>query len=154
MSKILFVYQEANFCVRAGLIPAKEFLAVRSDDWKVIKESAELFQDIPVLWDEIVWQGRIGDHVQQPWSEVIWVMSQALEWGEEHVEPKDEIWASKIQSFHITSFEHVATYKRLAAKYKDQLIGGIAKLERDQGKEYRQPSFSNTKQLMDFYKFN
>lgn len=117
--KILFVYQD-QVCARAGLIPAQEFLSVRGADWELIKDSAELFKSVPVLWEQ---------------SELISAMCQALEWGEQAVAEKDRSWACKVQPLDTQSFDPIFTYKQLAALYKDQLIGSIAKLKTDQGQK-------------------
>lgn len=130
--KILFVYQD-DLCTRAGLIPAQEFLSVRGADWELIKDSAELFSSVPVLWDS-----RTGS---QEWSELISTICQALEWGEEAVAEKDRSWACKVQPLDTRPLDPIFTYKQLAAQHKDQLMGGIAKLKTDQGQK---PFFSNT----------
>lgn len=152
MKWILFVYRECNFCPRAGLIPAAGFLAVHPAEWELIQRSTEIYQNIPVLWQEIVWQDRCGTHILKDWHKIVDLMQQAIEWGDEVVnDPQDQFWIEKIRTFHIESFDPIKTYQRLYEEFKDNLIGGFVKLERDQGSPYKEPLFEDTHALMAFY---
>ena len=76
--KILFVFQDANFCPKAMLVPTREFTECRAEDLELLLSQAT---DKGVLTQNIIWNGSCGTPEKHIWSIIASEIMNVAEWG-------------------------------------------------------------------------
>lgn len=103
-ARILFVIQEANFCSRVLVVPAKPFIRTRGEEYKTLKEYSS--KNVPfkvgqqhvvvsnLLIQNIVWDGGCGTQEKHPWSAAARVPALYADRFDDDVylDKKDEEW--------------------------------------------------------------
>lgn len=72
---ILFVAEEANFAVRKILIHYEEFLKVREEDYKILKECSKIINGVKTLFHRIKWNKNIGSTIQEKHTQICWTLT-------------------------------------------------------------------------------
>lgn len=109
-ARILFVIQEANFCSRVLLVPAKPFIRTRGEEYKALKEYSS--KNVPfkvgqqhvvvsnLLVQNIVWDGGCGTPETHPWSTAVRVPTFYADRFDDDVylDKKDKEWCGQSRS--------------------------------------------------------
>ncbi len=120
-AQILFVLQEANFCPRVLLVPAREFSAARAEELKLLQEHAQSH----VLIQNYICDEQGGCPEMHPWSQFIFHLLSLVdsqisseEWlPSVFANEADRPWITKA-SFHVERdlFDASAVFDKLTTK--------------------------------------
>jgi len=122
---ILFLGQEANFQTRSMLIPAKEFMEVRAEDYKLLKESAEKNYKFIIDGEEYVIDNILFQNYKeqgkgcfsQEQHEHSKVCNDLLRYADGmdddwYCDMKDKVWYDKVpKTMLCNGFNHIKNYK-------------------------------------------
>src|SRR5665647_2208346 len=105
---ILFIGQEANFGTRTILIPKKEFLQVRKEDFIFLQTSSQknvIINEVQIenlLPQTIIWEGNYGTLKIEPYTNICETLKNYAN-GEDYCNNgRDKIWYEKsILGYHI-----------------------------------------------------
>jgi hypothetical protein len=147
---ILYMGQQANFQTRSMLIPAPEFLSVRSDYYDLLKQNSVKNHQVMIdgkyntidniLIQNYIWEGNMGTAEQRDYTEICGKMSDYADGGLEddcYFDLKDKQWYDTAQTNLCSGFNHVKNYvkcKELLTKQGFNIIDGFLVLEADNGK--------------------
>lgn len=135
---ILFLGQQGNFQTRSMLIPAKEFLEARNEDYQLLKKSSKKFTFIidnikhevdNLLLQNIVWNGNYGTSETHQYSDIchkLTCYADGLD-DDQYYDLKDKEWYDKTPTNLCGGFNHIKNYTELKnlKKHKDQNINII-----------------------------
>ena len=119
---ILFIGQEANFQSRSMLVPAKEFIECRKDDYKLLKKSVNSnytflingtkHQIHNLLLQNIIFEGNFGRCEKTEYSELCGILTQYADgMGDNHYfELVDKEWYDKTIINVCSGFNHIQNY--------------------------------------------
>ena len=138
---ILFIGQEANFGARTILIPKKEFLQVRNDDFLLLKRCSKkniVLDNIEIdnfLPQTIIWKGNHGTLKIEAYTNICEILKSYADGTDYYDEMKDEIWYSKSILGHrikgATEFDHIGIYNNINGQLKYNITDSFLYIELD-----------------------
>jgi hypothetical protein len=160
---ILFVGQQAIFQSRTMLIPAKEFLEVRNDDYQLLKQHSVKNSHFPssnttienILIINYIFKGNCGSQEDTPYNQICNQLTHYADGMEEdcYFDMKDKLWYDAAKTNLCGGFNHVKNYKyckEYAQNNNLNVIDGFLVLKSDDGVLNKQ-MFDTVEELMQFY---
>lgn len=158
MEYILFVMQEANFYSRCILVPRKEFLEVRNEEFKFLVESSykNIETEGVLVKNLLLLELNNGEIKNQKWTSLINSLMQYSEWGMEICSSKDKIWMKDSLTRLKSDFNHLKTYQNNVKlrKYKKKeidIVDSFLVLESKDGKIFKPKYDTNEEMLSSLY---
>lgn len=162
---ILYLAQQANFQTRSILIPAADFLAVRSDDYHILKNNSvknykfnidgrEYLVD-NLLLDNIIWDGNMGRHEKAVYTEICADLKQYADGMEDdqYIRLEDKAWYDNSKINLCKGFNHIKNFVACKKKLENQgikIIDAFLVLETDHGK-YQIPDVDTVEEMFEKY---
>lgn len=162
---ILFVGQEANFQTRSMLVPAKEFLQVRQNDYNILKTNAikcvpfkmkeEIVLVNQLLKLNFIWENKGRIHEKTDYSQICDDILFYCDRGEEdmYITESDLLWLNRsVMEVCNGGFNHILNYISLQNKLttnnsKISLYDSFLILETDNGRFCHAP-FDTVEELI------
>ena len=161
---ILFLCQEANFQTRSILIPAKEFIDARKDEYEMLlsqskKNISIIINDKEHIIDNllirnIIWKDGLGRPEIKPYTQFCGILCQYA-YGlnaNQYIDLRDKPWYDKSKINLCKGFNHVLNYTKCSklASNKINIINGFLVLQAEDGYFYKQP-FDTEEEYDAFY---
>ncbi|QKF94210.1 hypothetical protein QKU48_gp0752 [Fadolivirus algeromassiliense] len=121
---ILFIGQEANFQSRSMLIPAKEFIEARKEDYEMLKKTSAknyVFQfdgmDHQIdnlLLQNYIWEDNMGKQEIREYTQVCNQLTHYADGMDDncYFDMKDKIWYDKAICNICSGFNHIKNYTK------------------------------------------
>lgn len=121
---ILFIGQEANFQSRSMLIPAKEFIEARKDDYELMKRSSAKNYVFRIdgndhhvenlLLNNIIWEGNMGKQEIKEYTQICNFLTHYADGMDEdcYFDLKDKPWYDKAKTNICRNFNHIKNYTK------------------------------------------
>ena len=131
MDYILFIKQEGNWGNQSIIIPYKEFLSVRSDDYKILKENTTSIitenktKIDGVILEEIIWNGPVGISKKTEINRIIDYIITYHRWADDfRTELNDKVWLDKSYENICEGTNHIDNFLRCRklTKYNNKNI--------------------------------
>ena len=137
MDYILFIKQEGNWGNQSIIIPYKEFLSVRSDDYKILKENTTSIitenktKIDGVILEEIIWNGSVGISKKTETNRIINYIITYNRWEDDfRTELNDKVWLDKSYENICEGTNHIDNFLRCRklTKYNNKNINIVDSL--------------------------
>ena len=161
---ILYVAQDSNFQTRSMLIPAKDFLASRKDDYQLLIDNSrqnykfnldgQEYVIDNLLIDNIIWSNGCGHHEEKVYTKLCHDLTQYADGMDDYyLSLNDKIWYDKSKTNLCKGFNHVKNFVFCKKKMENKgfnIINAFLVLQTDDGKLYM-PEVDTVEEMYEKY---